>query len=116
MMNSLSKQSFIRQKAQENRNDLQGEKVYWSRHAIAEMINDGLNRADVEAALENCEVIEDYPRGHRPLPDCLVLGTLTDARPIHAVVAIDETNDRIFMVTVYLPSTEKWHNDWRTRK
>ena len=115
-MKPLSKQIFIQQKAHENRSDPQGAKVYWSRHAIAEMVNDGLVRVDVEVALENCEVIEDYPMGHRPLPDCLVLGTLPDNRPVHAVVAIDETNDRIFMVTVYLPSVEKWHNDWRTRK
>ena len=53
---------------------------------------------------------------HRPLPDCLVLGWLTSAEPLHAVVAIVLERDRIFMVTVYRPSEEEWEDDWRTRK
>ena len=115
-MNSLEKQAFIRRIAVENRFDPKGTKIYWSRHAITEAIQDDLTRQEVEATLENGDVIEDYPTGHRPLPDCLVLGFLTDARPIHAVVAIDEANDRVFLVTVYLPDEERWHHDWRTRK
>ena len=115
-MDYLEKQRFIRQKAAENRNDPTGAKVYWSRHAIAEMINDNLTRSEVEQALEVCEIIEDYPTEHRPLPDCLVLAKLSETQPIHAVVAIDETKNRIFMVTVYLPSKEQWQDDWRTRK
>lgn len=115
-MHSLDKQAFIQRKAIENQNDPDGIKVYWSRHAIVELLNEGLTRSEVEKALENCEIIEDYQTGHRPLPDCLVLGRLSEARPIHAVIAIDEANDRIFMVTVYSPSSERWENDWRTRK
>ena len=115
-MYPLDKQAFIQQKAAENQNDPDGTKVYWSRHAIAELLNDGLMRSEVEKALENCEIIEDYPVAHRLLPDCLVLGRLSKVRPIHAVIAIDDANDRIFMVTVYLPSSERWENDWRTRK
>jgi hypothetical protein len=116
MMNDLDKRRFIRQKATQNRNDPQGAKVYWSRHAIAELIKDDLSRSGVELALETCEVVEDYPTGHRPLPDCLVLAQLSEAEPVHAVIAIDEARDRIFVITVYLPSNEEWQDDWRTRK
>ncbi len=112
----LKKQNFIRSKAIENQNDLEGKKILWSRHAIIELLNDGLIRPDVETALVACEVIEDYPAQHRPLPDCLVLGTLGTSDPLHVVVAIDEINDRIFIVTVYRPLQERWENDWRTRK
>ena len=35
---------------------------------------------------------------------------------VHAVVALDLTNDRLFMVTVYRPVQEKWQDDWRNRK
>jgi len=34
----------------------------------------------------------------------------------HAVVVIDEINDRLFVVTVHEPSPEEWEDDWRTRK
>lgn len=112
----LDKQNFICTKAVENRNDPEGHKILWSRHAITELLNDDLIRSEVEKALVTCEVIEDYPSNHRPLPDCLVLGMMEYSNPLHAVVAIDEVNDRIFVVTVYRPSKERWENDWRTRK
>jgi len=115
-MNRIEKQTFIHQKAIENQNNPNGEKIYWSRHAIVELVKDGLARTDIEAALITCEIIEDYPTAHRPLPDCLVLGTLTQDQPVHAVIAIDKTQDRLFVITVYLPSEERWENDWRTRK
>ena len=115
-MNWSEKQNFIRQKAIENLSDLEGSKISWSRHAIAALVDDNLTRSAVEKALAQCEIIEDYSTGHRTLPDCLVLAELSNRQPIHAVVAIDEVKDRIFMVTVYLPSTERWQDDWRTRK
>ena len=115
-MELLEKQTFIRRKARENIEISDGTRVFWSRHAIAEMIQDHLTRPDVEKALADCEVIEDYPPKHRPLPDCLVLGQLQRTQPIHAVIAIDEAHDRIFVVTVYRPSPERWEHDWRTRK
>jgi hypothetical protein len=115
-MNIGEKQNFIQVKAVENKSDPEGQKVLWSRHAITELVNDNLTRSQVEKLLETCEIIEDYPHLHRPLPDCLVLGKLDNTQPLHGVIAIDEINDRIFVVTVYRPLTERWKNDWRTRK
>jgi len=115
-MELLDKQTFIRRKARENTNSTDGSQVYWSRHAITEMVQDQLTRPEVETALQDCDVIEDYPATHRPLPDCLVLGQLPSTHPIHAVIAIDQARDRIFVVTVYRPSAERWEDDWRTRK
>ena len=51
----------------------------------------------------------------RPLPSCLVLGFIAD-EPIHAVLAIDKDFDRIFIITIYRPSRERWQDDWRNRK
>ena len=110
------KQTFIRRKARENSEVFDGTQVYWSRHAIIEMLQDRLTRLEVEKALEDCEAIEDYPPKHRFLADCLVLGQLQSLQPIHAVIAIDEARDRIFVVTVYRPSPERWEDDWQTRK
>jgi hypothetical protein len=115
-MTVSDKQNYIRQKARENAHDPSGRKVLWSRHAVAALVDDGLLRTDVEAALQHGWVIEDYPPARRPLPDCLVFATLVDGCPIHAVVAIDESNDRIFIVTVYKPTGDRWEDDWQTRK
>lgn len=115
-MGLLDKETFIRRKARESVERADGNQVYWSRHAITEMVQDQLTRSEVETALQDCEAIEDYPATHRPLPDCLVLGQLPSTHPIHAVIAIDQARDRIFVVTVYRPSAERWSDDWRTRK
>jgi hypothetical protein len=115
-MNIQSKEQFVRQKAIQNRLSSRADRIYWSRHATAELVNDSLQRTDVEVALESASIIEDYPYQHRPLPDCLVLAALGTGEPIHAVIAIDQESDKIFIVTVYRPSEERWQDDWRTRK
>jgi len=115
-MSTEAKQDFIRWKAHQNRADPAGAKILWSRHGIAELVREGWNRALVEAGLQDSKVIEDYPTLHRQLPDCLVLGWLATGEPFHAVIAIDEVKDRLFVVTVYKPSPEEWEDDWRTRK
>ena len=114
-MDPQLKQTFIRQKASQNACDPQRARILWSRHAITELMDDDLTRQQVEKALQSCELIEDYPTQHRPLPDCLVLGRLTASEPLHAVIAIDQDKDRILIVTVYRPSEEEWEHDWRTR-
>ena len=111
-----SKQTSIWRIAYENQSDSGGQKILWSRHGIAELVNEGWTRAELERGLLACEIIEDYQTLTRPLPDCLVLGLLAHGVIFHAVVAIDAPNDRLFIVTVYWPSEEEWENDWRTRK
>lgn len=69
----------------------------------------------VEQALKNAILIEDYPEHGRPLPDCLLLGFI-ETDPIHMVAAIDETFDRIVIITVYRPDIKRWENDWKRRK
>ncbi len=115
-MNTEDKQGFIRWKARQNQSEPEGIKILWSRHGIAELVNEGWTRVSIEEALQNGKVIEDYPTMHRPLPDCLVLGWLATGEPFHAVIAIDEANDRLFIVTVYKPSPKEWKDDWQTRK
>ena len=115
-MNTEAKQDFIRRKAHQNQADPEGAKILWSRHGIAELVTEGWRRVLVEEGLQGSEVIEDCPTLHRPLPDCLVLGWLATREPFHAVIAIDEHDDRLFVVTVYKPSSEEWEDDWQTRK
>ena len=94
----------------------QQQKVLWSSHATRKLQSESLQRKEVESALSNCEVIEDYPWLTRRLPDCLVLAFTPNDNPLHVVVALDESQDRIFIVTVYRPDRKRWENDWKTRK
>ncbi len=97
------KQAFIQDKAYLNQQSSQGIYVLWSRHAIQELIADNLTRKQVERALQSCEVIENYPTLHRPLPDCLVLGWVSAYEPIHIVVAIDMPKDGLSSSASALP-------------
>ena len=115
-MDIESKQEFIRSKASQNQVNPEGEKILWSRHDITKLVDEGWSRAAVEAGLQRCLIVEDYPHLHRQLPDCLVLGWLTLEEPFHSVIAIDKFNDRLFIVTVYRPTPEEWHDGWRERK
>ena len=115
-MDIKEKEAFIREKAAENASDPMMGKVLWSGHATQKLQSEGLRRQEVESALVNCEVIEDYPWLTRRLPDCLVLTFTSYGNPLHAVVALDLPLDRIFIVTVYRPDKERWENDWKTRK
>lgn len=108
------KQNFIKDKAKQH-SIPDNEKILWSVHAVRKLRIENLKSMAVETVLKSCELIEDYQTEGRPLPDCLVLG-FDDRKPIHIVVAIDEENDRILIVTVYRPLPERWENDWKRRK
>jgi hypothetical protein len=90
--------------------------VAWSRHAIERLVLHRAARTDVELALTTCEIIEVYPEAHRALPDCLVLAWFRVDDPLHAVIAVDLQNDRIFVVTVYRPDPARWSDDWKRRR
>lgn len=108
------KEAFIRQKAAEHVPESK-EKIYWSLHAIGKLRREKITKNRVEQALKTAVAIEDYSMEGRPLPGCLVLGQL-DTAPLHAVVAIDEAQDRIFVITVYRPSSERWKDGCKKRK
>lgn len=102
-------EAFIRTSAQRGA-------VAWSRHAIERRVLHRAPRVDVEAALAACEIIEVYPEPHRALPDCLVLAWLLMSEPLHAVIAVDLLNNRIFVITVYRPDPARWSDDWKRRR
>jgi hypothetical protein len=103
-------EAFIRSAA------LRGGAVLWSRHAVGRLALHRVSREEVETSLAACTTIEVYPDGHRPLPDCLVLTRLRAGDPLHAVVAIDTPNDRVFVVTIYRPDPVRWFDDWTRRR
>ncbi len=108
------KEDFIRQKAEEHIPVL-NEKILWSLHAVQKLRIEGLRKKEIEELLKNCIIIEDYDMKGRPLPGCLILGYAASL-PVHSVIAVDRELDRIFIITVYKPSAERWEDDWKKRK
>ena len=85
-------------------------------HAERERQADKITTAELEVALQNCDLIEDYPedsRGH----SCLALG-FAGTRPVHAVCTIKDDPRELLLITVYDPSLrpEKWDVGFRRRR
>ncbi len=59
------------------------------------------------------EVIEEYP-DDEPFPAYLLLDFVR-GQPIHIVFSYDQETDTGYVVTAYIPTLERWENDFRTR-
>lgn len=81
-----------------------------SMHAQQERLEEDLDVVDIEEAIRNGVVLEDYPDDPRG-PSCLILGYAA-GRPIHLVVGWArerESGRRIpRVITVYEPQPPKW--------
>ncbi|MGE3536194.1 MAG: DUF4258 domain-containing protein [Candidatus Tectimicrobiota bacterium] len=90
-------------------------KVLFLPHAVRQMARPErmISPAEVRSVISNGEVIEEYPedpRGH----SCLLLGHGTDSRPLHVVCA--PRTEYVAIITAYIPRSDQWEADWRTRK
>lgn len=83
----------------------------FSDHAVVEARKDGLTVEDLEEAVANGEVIEDY--GIRVL---LLAFTRDDALPYHVVVEYVAGADKVTIVTAYVPDAKEWEPNWKKRR
>lgn len=81
-----------------------------SRHATARMLRRGIRTDEIEEAVTNAEVIEEYPHD-KYRPSVLLLGFSRGGRPLHIHLALT----RMRIVTVYEPDPREWP-DWRSRR
>jgi len=86
------------------RSEVENQTYLISIHADDERLADGLTIAELESALTNCEVIEQYPEDPRG-ESCLAIGFVGD-KPIHFVCGKNRTEHLVF-ITVYSPSMPK---------
>ena len=87
----------------------------FSIHAQQERLDEDLDVTEIEEALVQGEILEDYPDDPRG-ESCLVLG-YAGTEPIHTVLgwAKKISGERILrVITVYLPQPPKW-TEPRTR-
>jgi hypothetical protein len=90
------------------------ERVVFSGHAIQRMFQRGIGRDAVLAVVAQGETVVAYA-GDTPYPSRLLLG-FVGAKPLHVVVALDESMGACIVVTAYEPAIEQWGADFRTRK
>jgi len=91
------------------------EKVIYTEHALDEMNaeDEMISKDEVRQVISEGDIIENYPedkRGH----SCLMFSYSSKARPIHIVCA--PKDEYLGIITAYVPTLEKWENDFRTRR
>ena len=77
-----------------------------SLHADDERIADGLTILQLEFALSDCKIIEEYPDDPRG-ESCLALGYTPDGKAVHIVCGKNQAG-HLILITVYVPSMPKW--------
>lgn len=68
----------------------------------------------VTQALQTGEIIEDYS-AEMPEPSRLILG-FQGKHPLHVVASENPEKHEITIVTVYIPDSDKWNKDFKSRK
>jgi hypothetical protein len=81
-------------------------------HAVQRMFEREISVGKVRKALETADVIEDYS-SEMPEPSKLLFGGL-GKRSFHVVTSENDLQTTI--ITVYLPSADKWKKDFRSRR
>jgi hypothetical protein len=66
-------------------------------------------------SLTEGELVETY-EGNNPLPAFLILGYTIKDRPIHMVVALDEAQEMLWIITAYEPNLEEWEPGFKVRR
>ena len=89
------------------------ENIIISLHGHLRLNERNITVDDVMNAINNGEIIEQYPEDF-PFPSCLILGLSIRGVYIHIVVSMND--DKIYLITAYVPNSDKWEDDLKTRR
>lgn len=84
-----------------------------SEHAKNRCRERDIKQKDVKNCVMTGEIIEQYSDDF-PFPSCLIFGHAADNRIIHVVISDEGESGRI--ITAYIPNTDKFEDDLKTRK
>ena len=89
------------------------DRVFITEHAAERCRQRGIKSRDIENAVSNGEIIEQYP-GSFPYPSCLIKGSDIRGQILHVCVSDEGSSSRI--ITAYYPDPDKWDSDFIIRK
>jgi len=88
------------------RSKISRQEYEYSLHAVDQSIVRRIARREVEEAIENGEIIEDYP-SDKYGPSCLLLGFSLGGRPLH-IHCTYPGRPKIKIITLYEPDPAEW--------
>lgn len=88
-------------------------KIRWTNHVIIRLFQRDIMQVDVENAILNGEIIEEYKEDY-PYPSCLIFGINLKNEILHVVCGLSEIE--LWIITAYYPDNIKWEEDKKTRR
>jgi hypothetical protein len=85
----------------------------YSRHAVDQSILREISEAEMQEAIMNGEIIEDYPNDKYG-PSCLIAGQTLYQRWIHVQTSYP-SRPKVKVITLYQPNPDEWI-DFKVRK
>jgi len=85
----------------------------FSQHAVDQSITRRIPAHEIQEAISNGEVIEDYPEDKYG-PSCLIFGTTKSKRPLHIHCSYP-SRPLIKIITIYEPDPKNWI-DFKVRR
>jgi hypothetical protein len=70
--------------------------------------------AEVDAAIEHAEIIEEHVTDDNLLKEVVLV--VDWIRPLHVIVVVDDRHEEERIVTVYEPDPDLWSPDYRRRR
>jgi hypothetical protein len=89
-------------------------KVFWTYHVNMRLEKRSVTREMIFSSIDQMEIIEKYP-DDRYFPSYLLLFRY-DGIYYHVLIAMDVAGDNVRVVTAYLPNTNKWEPNFKTRR
>ena len=83
-------------------------------HAVIRMLERGITKKEITETINDGELIEEYADDN-PYPSALMF-KIINAKPIHVIVAHNKNEHQKIIVTVYIPDSENFEADFKTRK
>ncbi len=83
----------------------------FSDHAVKRMIKRSIERREIEEAVMNGEIIEEYP-DDKYGPSCLIYGKTNAGRHVHSQFSLPPS---VVIITAYEPDEAEWIN-FRVRR
>ncbi len=85
------------------------EQYYCSKHGDQERQNDNLTILEVEEAIVNGRILEEYPDTGRG-ESCLLVGFTEKGKPVHVVCGVK--GEILVIITIYIPTPPKFINPY----
>lgn len=88
-------------------------RIRWTEHVLIRLLQRGISRDDIKAAIRSGITIEQYPDDY-PYPSCLVLGFGINGHVLHVVCGVGL--DELIVITAYYPNPAEWDHDFKKRR